>query len=115
VVSAWATNVLILFISSLISLLLILHFIWNRSRTGGGGPDETGEVEARRLECKRFLFEVREVIGESQYLTLVSILKSLNAKVLTIPKMKEGFTSILKNHPNLLSQFESYLPPAFRN
>jgi len=85
------------------------------SRTGGGGPNEIGEVEARRLECKNFLFEVRDAVGENQYLILVNLLKSLNSKAITIPQMKEGFSSVLKDHSRLLTQFETYLPEVFRS
>ena len=85
----------------------------NRSKNVGG-PGEIGEVEARRLECKAFLFEVREAVGAEDYLTIVNLLKSLNAKVLTIPQMKEGFTSVLQRHPHLLEKFNSYLPVLFR-
>jgi hypothetical protein len=79
-----------------------------------GGPGEVGELESRRLECKTFLFEVREAVGVKNYLTVVNLLKSLNAKVLTIPQMKEGFGSILQKHPDLLNKFETYLPTMYR-
>lgn len=86
-----------------------------RSKTGGGGPDEIGEVEARRLECKDFLVEVRETVGPNNYLTIVNLLKSLNAKVLSIPQMKDGFSAILQDYPELLNRFENYLPTRFRS
>lgn len=84
---------------------------WSKN---GGVPGEIGELEARRLGCKSFLFEVREAVGPEKYLTLVNLLKSLHARVLTIPQLKEGFAAILENHPKLMSQFDAYLPTSFR-
>mmetsp|Transcript_14988 Transcript_14988/g.18281 ORF Transcript_14988/g.18281 Transcript_14988/m.18281 type:complete len:739 (+) Transcript_14988:189-2405(+) len=80
------------------------------SKTGG----EIGEVEARRLGCKGFLVEVRDTVGLEKYLVLVKLLQGLNSRVITIPQLKEGFASILHQHPKLSQRFESYLPEKFR-
>lgn len=96
---------------------LIFHHFQNTSfdrSKNGGVPGEISELEARRIECKSFLFEVREAVGADKYLTLVNLLKSLHAKVLTIPQLKDGFASILADNPKLMDRFESYLPTMFR-
>ena len=91
-----------------------LFFCINRSRNGGE-PNSIGAAEARRLGAKDFLLTARDTLGPAQYLILVNYLKALNARTLTIPQLKEGFGSVLQDHPNLLEKFKFYLPKKFRN
>ena len=95
-------------------LYLIFEHSMSRSRNGGV-PNSVGSAEARRLGAKDFLLSTRDTIGPAQYLVLVNHLKALNARTLTIPQLKEGFESVLQEHPILLEKFMAFLPKKFRN
>ena len=57
---------------------------------------------------------MREAVGTEKYLTIVNLLKSLNAKVLSIPHLRDGFKDVLQDHPGLYEKFQTYLPVMFR-
>ena len=84
----------------------------SRSRNGVI-PNSFGSAEARRVGAKDFLLSTRDAIGPEQYLILVNYLKALNSRTLTIPQLKEGFESVLHDHPVLLEKFVAFLPKKF--
>lgn len=98
-----------------LTLFCQLYFaICHRSKTGGGGPDEIGAVEQRRMMAKDFLVHVRDTIGLENYLQIVSHLKSFKSRSLSIPHLKDSAADLLKDHPELLEQFLEFLPRKFR-
>ena len=84
-----------------------------RSRTGGGAPNTIGNTEARRIGATDFLVAVKDAVGVHGYLTLVTHLKSLHARVITIPECREAFKLGLKDHVELMQRFDDYMPKRF--
>lgn len=86
----------------------------NWAKTGGTDTKTIGNIEARRLSAKHFLIVLKDTVGVEKYLKLVTHLKSLHARSITIPECRDVFRAELKEHPELLEQFDGFLPKEFR-
>ena len=69
-----------------------------------------GSVETMRLGATDFLQVLKDTVGPRDYLTLVDHIKSLYARVITIPQCREVFQFHLSEHPHLMKRFDSFLP-----
>jgi len=82
-------------------------------RTGGGGDDSIGATQQRRNQACEVLSHVRERVSKDAYVALAKSIKACNSSHATGTSLSEVKTvaeEIMKNHPDLLERFITFLP-----